>query len=281
MTTHVVKVGSAEVIELLDLSLVLDHAMLFPGRDQQEILAYRELYPQSYTSEGRYQTYASAYVIRSGGRTVLVDTGLGPRAPEWLGGAQGRLLDDMREKGVRPEDIDVVVCTHLHIDHIGWNVQQEAGSLRPTFPRARYYLPKADWDYFTAPERIQQSGGTVSLLPLKELGVLELFSGETKLAEGVSTMPTPGHTPGHTSILIASQGERALIAGDLANHPLQVDKTDWSSSFDTDAAQAAETRRRVFDFLEREGVIVAFGHFPPPNLGRLIRWEGKRVFRAL
>ncbi len=280
MATHVTRVGNIEVLELLDLSMVFDHSMLFPGRDMQEILSYRDLYPQSYTPEGRYQTFASAYVIRSGGRTVLVDTGLGPGPHAWLGGARGRLLDDMAEKGVRPEDIDVVVCTHLHIDHVGWNVQQEAGRPRLTFPRARYYLPRADWEHFTAPERIDQSGGRLTLLPLQELGALELFSGEVTLAEGVTTMPTPGHTPGHTSILIASQGERALIAGDLANHPLQVDRTDWSSTFDTDPAQAAETRRRVFDFLESEGLRVAFGHFPPPNFGRLVRLEGRRVFRA-
>ncbi len=281
MAAQVVRVGNVEIVGLIDLVFPLDYAILFPGRDVQAIMAFQDVYPQSYTPDGRYQTYASCYVVRSGGKTVLVDTGLGPNVPSFLGGGRGRLLEELSSNGISPEDVDVVVCTHLHLDHTGWNAREEGGVRGPTFPRARYYLPRADWEHFTAPERIDGAAGRSNLLPLQEAGVMELFSGEVTLAEGVTTLPTPGHTPGHSSILISSQGERALIAGDLVNHPLQIEKVDWSSAFDTDPAQAAETRRRILDFVESEGLRVAFGHLPPPNMGRLIRLEGRRVLRAL
>jgi glyoxylase-like metal-dependent hydrolase (beta-lactamase superfamily II) len=281
MSGHVLRVGNIEVMELLDTPMAFPFEVFFPQQGAAAFEAYRQLYPAAFAPDGRFQTYAQAYVVRAGGRTILVDTGVGPGPHDWLGGARGRLLDDLQEKGVRPEDVDAVVFTHLHGDHVGWNLQYEAGSPRPTFPRARYYVPQADWDFFTDPARLGQWGTDRTVVPLRELGVLELFSGEVTLAQGVTTLPTPGHTPGHTSILLASQGERALICGDLAHHPAQVDQTSWVPAFDTDGAQAAQTRSRILDMLESEGLTAVFCHFPPPGFGRLLRLEGRRVFRAL
>jgi glyoxylase-like metal-dependent hydrolase (beta-lactamase superfamily II) len=109
--------------------------------------------------------------------------------------------------------------------------------------------------------------------------MLELFSGEQSLTNEVTTYPTPGHTPGHTGLLISSSGERAIITGDLAHHPTQVDNVDWCSVFDTDAAATSETRRKLFDQMEVDGLIAAFCHFPE-RFSRLTRLEGKRVFQA-
>lgn len=282
MSEHSVRVGNAEIIALLDTPMAFPFSRFFPNLPPQELEPYKELYPKAFTPEGNFQTNASCYVVRSGGRAVLVDTGLGPGPHDWLGGVRGRLLEDMQAKGVRPEEIEVVVITHLHVDHVGWNLQREAGSPRPTFPRARYYIPRADWEHFVAsPEAARQSGLDQTVAPLQELGVLELFSGEVSLIEGVTTLPTPGHTPGHTSVLVASLGERAIITGDLAHHPAQVEHTDWVPAFDSDPQQAIESRRRVLDMLESEGLVGAFCHFPNPGFGRVIRLEGRRVFRAL
>jgi glyoxylase-like metal-dependent hydrolase (beta-lactamase superfamily II) len=281
MPGPVLRVGGIEVMEFLDLSMAFPFDVFFPQQGAKPFEPYRQLYPASFTPDGRFQTYAQAYLVRAGGRMILVDTGVGPGPHDWLGGARGRLLEDMREKGVRPEDVDIVVFTHLHPDHVGWNLRYEDASPRPTFPRARYYVPQADWEFFAAPERVGQWGTDRTVVPLRALGALELFKGEVRLAEGVTTLPTPGHTPGHTSILLSSRGERALICGDLAHHPAQVDQTSWVPAFDTDGAQAIQTRNRILDMLEAEGLVAVFCHFPPPGFGRLVRLERKRVFRAL
>jgi glyoxylase-like metal-dependent hydrolase (beta-lactamase superfamily II) len=116
--------------------------------------------------------------------------------------------------------------------------------------------------------------------PLEKLGVMELISGEQTITSDVTTYPTPGHTPGHTSLLISSNGERAIVTGDLAHHPAQLEHLDWCSSFDTNAGETSATRFRVFDQIEADGLIAAFCHFPEP-FGKLVRLKGKRVFQAL
>ncbi|MBI1885169.1 MAG: MBL fold metallo-hydrolase [Chloroflexi bacterium] len=281
MTSHSLRVGSVEIVEFLDTPMAFPFGAFFPSVPAQEFEAYKQVYPQSHAPDGRFQTYAQCYLVRSDGRTVLVDTGVGPGPIEWLGGAGGRLLDDMSGKGVKLEDVDTVVFTHLHGDHVGWNVRREGGGYRATFPRARYLVPQADWDHFTSPAMLEQSGAKQTVVPLKGLGALDLFSGEITLAEGVTTIPTPGHTPGHTSVLVSSQGERAIITGDLAHHPAQVDQTEWCSAFDGESPQAIESRSKVFEQLESEGLTAAICHFPPPGFGKLVRLEGRRVFRAL
>jgi len=118
------------------------------------------------------------------------------------------------------------------------------------------------------------------IMPLEKLGVLDLFSGELAITSEITTYPTPGHTPGHTSLLVSSGSEKAIITGDLAHHPAQVEHIDWCASFDNKADETIETRRKVFAQIESDGLVAAFCHFPDP-FGKLIRAEGKRVFQAL
>ena len=268
MTSSKVSVGNTEIVSFLDTSFEVDWKVVFPNIDLENFQPYRDLYPGSY-GEGKFRTYAHAYAIRSQGRTVLCDTGLGP-------GGGGRLLDDMRAKGVLPEEVDIVVFTHLHGDHIGWNLTSDKV---PTFPKARYLVPQADWDFFV--EQQAQGAPLQQVLPLKDLGVLELFSGERTLTPEITTYPTPGHTPGHTSLMISSAGERAILTGDLAHHPAQVDHSEWRFGFDSDPEQGVETRCKVFDQLERDGLVVAICHFPDPGFGRLVRLQGRRIFQVL
>jgi glyoxylase-like metal-dependent hydrolase (beta-lactamase superfamily II) len=268
-----ITIGNVEVIALVDLPFELPWSMIFPGREQAEVEPYQAMYPFASGKAG-LQTQAGAYALRAQGKTVLIDTGLGPGPIAFLGGARGRLLDDMREKGVDPGSIDTVAVTHLHGDHVGWNL--DGG--KPNFPNARYLIPQGDWDYFNTMLETNAQMGQVT--PLKALGVMDLISGETELTSDVRAMPTPGHTPGHTSYLIASGGEKAVITGDLAHHPAQVHETKWCPVFDENSSASSESRRRVVEMLEAEGAIAAFCHFPAP-FGKIVRLEGKRVFQAL
>ena len=274
MGTTKITVGNVEIISLLDTPFELPWQIFFPEQSESDFEPYRDLYPVSHGERG-FRTQAGCYAIRSQGQTILCDTGIGPGPIQFLGGIQGSLLDDMRRNGVPPEDVDTVFFTHLHGDHVGWNLSAN-GALN--FPKARHLVPQADWDYFG--KMLETNQQMQQVTPLADKGVMDLISGEQTLTSEVTTYPTPGHTPGHTSLLISSSGERAIITGDLAHHPAQLDRIEWCSAFDADSRTTTETRRKVFDQAEADGLITAFCHFPEP-FGKLMRLEGKRVFRAL
>ncbi len=271
-------VGKVEIVPVLDATMDFDWRIFFPNNSPADFDPYRDIYPGAFSPDGKFRTQAHCYALRSQGRTLLIDTGVGPGPIQWLGGVRGRLLEEMSSKGISAEDVQTVAFTHLHSDHVGWNVAADG---RPTFPHARYLVPQADWDHFTSPQMIAGSGAQQAVVPLKQAGVMELFSGEIALTEEVTTLSTPGHTPGHTSFLVSSRGERAIITGDLAHHPAQVERTEWCSGFDGEPAGATASRRKVFDQLESEGLTAVLCHFPGDGIGRLVRLEGKRVFQAL
>jgi glyoxylase-like metal-dependent hydrolase (beta-lactamase superfamily II) len=153
---------------------------------------------------------------------------------------------------------------------------------RPTFPNARYLAPRADWELFTRPDlRPHLPWVDRSIAPLAELGVLDLVEGETPLAEGVTALPTPGHTPGHTSVLVSSAGEGLLILGDVAPHPAQLTRPSWKFGADMDGDTAVTTRAQVLERVEAEGLLVACGHHPRPGFGRLVQEDGARYWRPL
>jgi glyoxylase-like metal-dependent hydrolase (beta-lactamase superfamily II) len=274
-----VTVGNVEIVSLLDTPMEFPANAFFPSNDPGDFDPYRDHYPDAYGSGVNLRTYAHCFALRSEGKTILVDTGIGPGPVAMLGGISGHLAEDMNAKGVTPESVDVVVFTHLHPDHVGWNLTADNA---PRFSKARYLAPQADWDFFTASDVASQNPHIgACVLPLKELGVLDLFSGEKALTDELTTYPTPGHTPGHTSIMVASAGEKAIITGDIAHHPAQADRTEWCAGFDGEPTQAVASRRKIFDQLEADGLMAAISHFPDPGFGKLVRLEGKRVWQAL
>jgi glyoxylase-like metal-dependent hydrolase (beta-lactamase superfamily II) len=275
MPSHSLKVGDAEIIALNDMPFAVPYEIFFPSVSKEAVEAYREHYPGSW-SNGLFATHCSAYVIRSLGQTILCDTGMGPGPIAFLNNARGVMLDDMREKGVDPAAVDIVVHTHLHGDHVGWNISAEG---KPNFPNARFIAPQADWDYFQAD--LANQAQMQQVIPLQEMGLLDLVSGEVAINAEITTYPTPGHTPGHQSIMVSSAGERVLITGDLAHHPAQVDQTDWNSAFDIDGPTTARTRADMFAQLEADGIKVAFCHFPEAPFGQLVRLGTKRIWQAL
>jgi glyoxylase-like metal-dependent hydrolase (beta-lactamase superfamily II) len=205
-------VGDVEISHLYDLvadfPMTLDKA--FPTVPAEAWEPYRREYPSLFGPGNVPHFHVGCYLIRSRGRTILVDTGVGPSSRGmaiWLG-TGGHLPDQLRSAGVSPEDIDTVVFTHLHPDHVGWNLQEEGGQYRPTFPRARYVAHRADWDTVRrvevrqaladiAPAYVEQA-----LMPLESLGVLELAEGDCIIiSKEVTALHTPGHTPGSVSLL--------------------------------------------------------------------------------
>ena len=176
----------------------------------------------------------ACFVIRSEGHLIAVDTGLGPKPTPKL--PWGELLNDFSAHGMNPEDVDMVVMTHAHRDHVGWNVVSQDGKYVPTFPNARYYVSARDWEACHDPDLIEARfpNAPECVWPLEDLGVLELMEGEHQLTSELSMLPTPGHTPGHMSINITSQGERGLVLGDVLHNTVQIENTDWVSRADID-----------------------------------------------
>jgi glyoxylase-like metal-dependent hydrolase (beta-lactamase superfamily II) len=224
-----------------------------------------------------------SYLIRSSGRTILVDTGLGPRPADTPDVPWGELLRDFQAKGVRPDEVDMVVMTHLHRDHVGWNLLQEGGRYVPTFPKARYWMSRKDWETSHLPDvqPTRYPNAPSCVWPLEEMNLIEFMQGEHSITRELMAVPTPGHTPGHMSILVTSQGQRALVLGDAAHNPTQIEEPDWVSRADMDPDLTRQTRRALIERLEREQILVAAGHFPAPGFGRIVRLEGRRYWRGL
>ncbi len=277
MAKNVMSIGNVEITSLSDGILEFDLCNFFPAIPEKDWGPYKN----HLTPEHKVSFNLACFLVRSDGRTIVVDTGLGPKpTPEtpW-----GELLNDFRAKGIRPEDVDMVVMTHLHRDHVGWNLRSEGGKFRPTFPNARYWISAKDWEACHNPE-LQPSrfpNAPECVWPLEELGLIEFYDGEQAITSELTALPTPGHTPGHMSILISSQGQRGLILGDIAHNTAQFHETGWASRADIDPEQARITRLSVLDRLEREGIPVAAVHLPAPGFRKIVRVEGRRVWQRL
>jgi glyoxylase-like metal-dependent hydrolase (beta-lactamase superfamily II) len=278
MANHVIRIGDVEIMALSDGLLEFDLCNFFPTIPEEQWEPY-----QSHLTDHHVRFNLGSYLIRSDGRTVLVDTGLGPKPADAPDAGWGQLLHDFQAKGVRPDEIDMVVLTHLHRDHVGWNLRAEDSRYVPTFPNARYWLSVKDWEtcHRSDVQPTRFVNAPTCVWPLADLGLVEFMQGEHALTRELTALPTPGHTPGHMSILITSHGQRALVLGDAAHSPVQVLEPDWVSRADMDPDLTRHTRRALLDRLEREEIIVAAGHFQAPGFGKIVRLHGRRYWQGL
>ena len=217
-------------------------------------------------AQGNVELALTCLLVRVGDRRILVDTGFGPRPDRPEVGLLGQSLADV---GVGPDDIDTVVISHAHGDHIGGATEGSGEAASPAFKSARYWLGQADWDYFGEPERAAERGLTDKLLPLRSAERLDLAGGEQEIAPGVRLLPLPGHTPGHMGVAFTSGQEMAVYVGDLIHHPLQVEHPEWSPVFDALPPLSRETRRNLIERASRERSLVLSYHLPFPGIGRV------------
>ncbi len=285
-----ITVGNVEITAVLDMIPPPREATaMFPETTAEDWAAHEDA-----LENGQLQLYYGCFVIRSQGQVILVDTGLGPGPHPDRGNVTGNLYEELRpilipadrlnNTNVSPSDeINTVVHTHLHGDHIGWNVRYQGGMPAPTFRKARYLVPKADWDYFTAPENADANPMVQRYVaPLRRLRKMDLVEGEHTITDEVSTLPTPGHTPGHQAILVSSQGEKAIVVGDVLHSKAQIQESAWCAGVDIDKDQSRQSREKVLDMAEKEGYVVAAGHFSnADHIGKVIRLEGRRYWQAL
>lgn len=248
---------------------------LFDRFDAAAFAEHRAEFDPEYVRNGNIYGFLQSWLIEAPGLRILYDTGAGndkdrPAIPIF-GNLSSDFLGHLREVGAAPEDIDVVICSHLHIDHVGWNTIQRDGQWLPTFPNARYLLPAIDrefWDPADEARYAQARGAEVnrnvfedSVQPILDAGLAELVSDGFDVAPGITLHAAPGHTPGHLFLRVESEGEVALFVGDIMHHPMQVHRPDWNSVYCEDPDEAARTRRRVLEIAADEGARVVPAHF--------------------
>jgi glyoxylase-like metal-dependent hydrolase (beta-lactamase superfamily II) len=268
------KIGNVKITKVVELETVGHTRFILPLAGRDEIRQLPWLVPHFATDDGFLKMSIHSLVIQTPTRRIVVDTGLGNdkqdrTLPAW-NNRQGRFLDDLTAAGFPPDSIDTVLCTHLHVDHVGWNTRLIANRWVPTFVNARYLFGDIEYAYWrnhsTAPDEAAIFRDSVA--PIVDAGKADLVASDARISEEITLIPTPGHSPGHVSLHIRSAGEEGLVTGDVAHHPCQMAHLDWSSTADSDPEQSAETRRALFSrFADRE-VLVIGSHFDAGHIRR-------------
>ena len=273
------RVGAATITRVTEQTFAIDAARLLPDLDRSFWQANASWLVPEHADAALTSAQLSVHtwVVRLGGRIILVDTACGNGKDRPFGAIFHRLdtpyLERLAAAGVQPENVDLVLITHLHVDHVGWNTRLVDGEWVPTFPNARYVFAAAERAYYGTPAAADRMMVFEdSVLPVIRAGLADEIADEgATYLPGIRFMPTPGHCVGHMSIEIESEGQRALFWGDVVHHPIQVDRPDWSSSFCADRSQAALSRRRIFEYAADHEAQVFTSHFAGSSTGRITR----------
>ena len=252
--------------------------MMFPTTDAHDWEPYHDA-----LEDCQLQLYYGHFYLRSQGQTIMVDTGMGPGPHPSRDNRTGDMLNQLKISGVNPGDVDIVLMTHMHIDHVGWNVDYTSGEPKPYFPNARYLAPRLDWEHFLKPEFAADAPWVEhSVIPLEGMGLLDLIDDGHVVNDEITAISTPGHTPGHMVFNITSQGEKAMVVGDLLHTKVQVERPEWTAGVDTDKEASRRNRMMILDRAESEDIVIAAGHFhPDDHIGKVVRMEGKRYWQVI
>jgi len=276
------RIGDVEVARIVEVNAFEDNiSMLLKDETAEFVKQYDWLRPHFATAEGLMKISFQAFALRSRGKNVMIDTCIGAdrkREYEVFCNLKTSFLEYLAVAGFPAASINAVLCTHLHFDHVGWNTHLVNGRWVPTFPQARYLFGKQEFDHWA---HLRETGGYHDVAhlhdaidPIVSAGLADYITADYRLTDEVSLFATPGHTPGHVSVLIQSLGEAAVITGDLMHHPVQLAEPLRHGNFDMDKAQGALTRQA---FVERFGdskVMIIGSHFCDPTAGWVVRDGG-------
>jgi glyoxylase-like metal-dependent hydrolase (beta-lactamase superfamily II) len=277
MPTQRWKVGAITITRVVELEVPSSARWLLPDASRENLLEIEWLRPHFCNADGRVIMSVHSFIVDTGGMRLLVDTCIGNDKRRGIPGwnmRQSPFVQQLAEVGHPVESIDRVVCTHLHVDHVGWNTRLVDGKWRPTFPNARYLFGREEYAHWRE-TRDDQAREVMqdSVQPVVDAGLVDLVESDHLIAEGIRLESTPGHTPGHVSVRIESQGEHAVITGDLLHHPAQCAHPEWRSSADDDPALAQRTRRSFLAGCADASppTLVLGTHFATPTAGRIVR----------
>lgn len=282
MTTSLT-IGDYEITAVLDTPAPpRDPSVVFESVPAEAWDPYRSF---ALDSDGMWAPDFRSHLIRATngeGPVILIDAGMGDVVHEHTG-EKGKLLENLAALRVQPADIDIIVTTHCHGDHIGWNVNYADGKDSPslTFPNATHWIASRDWEFYSKPEN-SNDAFEKSVKPLEALGALKLIDGVEQLAPGVATLPMNGHTPGHQCVLIESGGQTGVVIGDLFHSVAQVTEQSWCPVFDWNTTMSTQSRRSLLTIASTQDWIVFTGHLATgTSIGNVVSEGGKSVWKPL
>jgi len=284
------RVGPLEITRVEETRTKFDAAMFYPDLPRDTPARYASwLAPYFDIGTHSFPCIFQSFLVRHQKTTILIDTCFGndKERPDFL--LAHRLnnpyLDRLRAANCRPEDVDIVLCTHFHVDHVGWNTRLDNGRWVPTFPNARYIFSREEYSRFAPENRTSEPPPFLdifedSVLPVIQSGQAEFVSGEQTVHEFLTVLPTPGHTPGHIAIRAARGEDAGIFLGDVIHNPIQIAEPDLNSSFCELGPEARASRRRILDEAAEYNQLLIPGHFCAPHVGRVKAAGNGFVFRG-
>lgn len=281
-------IGEVEIYQLVELECGKLIQSIIKNAQPENIRQIEWLTPHFADEQGNLKAQVQSFPIKSEGKNILIDTCSGndktrTDISEWSD-LQTDFIENLVQAGVTPEKIDIVACTHLHCDHVGWNTKLENGKWIPTFPNAMYLFVKQEYEYWLQKPAKEIADDKAafddSVTPIVNTGLVQLVVTNHHLDRNVRFLPTPGHTPAHVSVLIESRGKRALISGDVLHHPCQIAHLDWNTDADTFPEKAMETRKKVLQKIGDTDTLLIGSHFANPVAGKIIQLNGKLMLKV-
>ena len=271
------QVGAVKVTRIVEMELPVAYHPKgpFPQATPEALRNIPWLYPHYVNEQDEMLLSIHALLVEAPGLKLVVDTCIGnDKARAMLGGSalSTPFLEHLAQVGWSRDDVDAVVCTHLHVDHVGWNTMLEGGRWVPTFPKARYLIGAKELEHWSAaPGGEHPQILADSVQPILDAGLAELVEMDHRISPEIRLIPSPGHTPGHVCVMIESEGQTAVITGDMTHHPFQLAHPDWSPLFDSDPKGAASMRAHLFAEWADASILVIGTHYAAPTAGRVRR----------
>jgi len=272
-------VGNVKITSIIEIEAGNVIQKGIPNATKENISKISWLTPYFADNDGNLKALVQAFVIETKDARIIVDPCVGNNKarndlPEW-GNLQTDFLHRLEQQGYKRDVIDMVLCTHLHFDHVGWNTMRVRGKWVPTFPRARYVFVEKEFNYWKGhpPAEVEddRAGFNDSVLPVFEAGLVDLAPYDLVFSSEISLIPTPGHTPAHVSVFIKSGTEQAVITGDAVHHPCQIAYPDWEAIYDGDKKQACISRLAFLNRFADTRTLIIGTHFAAPTSGYLSR----------
>lgn len=273
-----VTLGDLKVTYLPDGGGIVEPTALYPASSAEGWSKY----PHLLDADGKFLTTIGGYLIEAGARKIIVDTGIGPVTIPFPGFGPffgGKFLESLAQTGVARESVTDVIFTHLHLDHVGWTTVAENGGRALTFPNARHAVTQTEWEFWYGGENPAGPDPEAVQRPLAP--IITFFNGGDEIAPGIRAFSTPGHTPGHVSLLLETAGQRLYLLADVLHGAMQVTEPEWGVAFDIDPAQARATRDALYADLAQPDTLVAVNHFSGTVFGRIHAGESGRFWEPM
>lgn len=279
------QIGEVTITRIVESTAKIPLGNLLPAASAAAIDKHRYwLEPYFIDDEDQFELTIQAFILDVGELRVIVDTCLGEhQGPVALmfEKTHSGFLETMGRAGYETDQITHVLCTHLHLDHVGWNTMKRNGQWVATFANARYLFAKTEYEYWvTKAAESHTENFNTAISPIVEAGLADLVPCNYRLGDCIQFLPTPGHSPGHVSILIRSKGRQALITGDATHHPIQWAEPDWPMVADEDSCRAADSRYELIDAFADSDTLIIGTHYPSPTVGTLKKRGALVVFVA-